>query len=147
MDANGIPIDPSGNIIYAVPFPKIDSWDLSKSLSIKPKLSANVGGNFQIINLSKEGDVFIVILKNLREREPPNDGSGFLVLHKYTGNLSFGRGYPKPSKPFLLSGPEFLSTSRRGPLTQLSATSNAMKKLQKLPLFKKVPTTFKELQK
>ena len=72
---NGIPIDPSGNI-YAVPFPKIDLGTF-KSLT-KPKLSANVGGNFQIINLSKEGDVFYSDIEEFESGNLPMMDQAFL---------------------------------------------------------------------
>ena len=120
--------------------------DLSKSLSIKPKLSANVGGNFQIINLSKEGDVFYSDIEEF-EREPPNDGSGFLVLHKYTGNLSFGPGLSKAFKAFssLWAGVSINITP--GSSYTVVRHVERYEEASKLPLFKKVPTTFKELQK
>jgi hypothetical protein len=138
---HGISMDYGGNIIYSIPFPERGSYSSSFNVSVNSNLGEKMG---QVINLSKEENVFYSDIDEFENGIPANDGSGFKVINKYSGNLSFGPGLTK-SLLSLWAGVNL--TVSPGASYIVVRHIKKYKDIPRLPSLKRIPTSFKEIQK
>ena len=138
---HGISIDSAGNVIYSIPFPERGSYSSSFGISMNPNLGKNMG---QVINLSKEENIFYSDINEFENGIPANDGSGFKVINKYSGNLSFGPSLTKAL--FSLWAGVNLAISP-GATYIVVRHVKKYEDVPRLPTLKKIPTSFKDIQR
>lgn len=139
---DGISIDPNGNIKHSISFPSEDSAERFNFKSMVT--SMDIGSGTQIINLSAPEN--IKEITPTADGEPPNDGSGFLVIKKLQGKLTI------PISTELASvGPEYFGASLKIGVSISGGKGFLLKKhvknyseIKKLPFISFIPKDIKD---